>query len=287
MSVISYRRKYFSDVLHLLPPGMRGKARLARFLLDSCLYEQNVQLHARDGCTFVVPSLRETIGFHLLIDGVYELDATEFLLSRLRVGSVFIDIGANIGVLTVPAARKVGPTGVVLAIEPSPSIFPYLKHNVTLNGLGNVRLSQCAAFDQDKYMIPFYEAPLESFGMGSLAAQFHDNPVTVPAQTLDHILEEHQIVRVDVLKVDVEGFESAVFRGAERLLTGDSPPLILFEFCDWAETRVPEFQVGDAQRVLRDYGYEIWPLSDFIKGRVPPLKDVLIKGFEMLIAVKT
>jgi len=49
-----------------------------------------VQLHARYNHTFVVPSLREPIGFHLLIDGVYEVEAVEFMLGRLRAGSVFV-----------------------------------------------------------------------------------------------------------------------------------------------------------------------------------------------------
>lgn len=285
MSLTSYRRKYFSGALRLLPPEMRGKARFARLLLGSGLSDQNVQLHARYGCRFVVPSLRESVGFHLLIDGVYEFEAVEFLLRRLRAGSVFIDVGANIGVFTVPAAKKVGLTGIVLAIEPSPRVFPYLKWNVTLNGLVNVRLSQCAAFDQDECILPFYEAPIEHFGMGSLAAQFHDHPIPVPAQTLDHILNEHQIERVDVLKVDVEGLEAAVFRGAERLLTGDAPPLILFEFCDWAEARVPGSRMGDAQRVLREWGYQIWQLSALIQG-MPPLSNVLTSGFETLVAMK-
>ena len=62
-----------------------------------------MQLHVQYNCTFVVPSLREPIGFHLLIDGVYEVEAVEFMLGQLRAGSVFVDIGANIGVFTAPS----------------------------------------------------------------------------------------------------------------------------------------------------------------------------------------
>ena len=69
MSLTAYRRSALSEVLRWLPPGMPGKARLARLLLGSCLQAQDVQLHTRYGCTFVVPSLCEPIGFHLLVDG--------------------------------------------------------------------------------------------------------------------------------------------------------------------------------------------------------------------------
>jgi FkbM family methyltransferase len=265
---------------------MRGKARFARLLLRSCLQAQDVQIHARYNCTFVIPSLREPIGFHLLIDGVYEVEAVEFVLGRLRTGSVFVDIGANIGVFTLPAAAKIGPTGCVLAIEPAPRIFPYLNRNVTLNRLSNVRLRQCAAFNRAEPKLPFWEAPIEHFGMGALAAQFHACPIAVSSQPLDRILIDESIGRVDVLKVDVEGCERAVFQGAEQLLTRDDAPVILFEFCDWAEARMPGGEVGDAQRLLLGYGYEIYRLSDFVRRQKNPLKDVIVRGFEMLVGVK-
>jgi FkbM family methyltransferase len=280
------RLRFVSQALRLLPAGIPGKARVARLLLRSCLQAQDVRLRDKYGCPIVVPSLREPIGFHLLIDGVYEVVSLEFTLSQLCAGSVFVDVGANIGVFSLPVAQKVGSRGCVLAIEPSPSVFPYLKWNITLNGLSNVRLRQCAAFDRDSETLPFYEAPADHFGMGALAAQFHSKPAPVPVQTLDRILDEEQIRRVNLLKVDVEGFEAAVFRGAEQLLTGDDPPLIIFEFCDWAEARVPGGKVGDAQRMLRDYGYRIWRLTDFIRGGSQPLADLLTKGYAMLVALR-
>lgn len=282
---MSFASSYFtlmSRVLRLLHPGIPGKARLARLLLGSYLQSRDVRIHDRYGCTIVVPSLREPIGFYLLIDGAYEIETLAFLLRQLKEGSVFVDVGANIGAFTLPAARKVGSKGCVLAVEPSPRIFPYLKRGIALNGLSNVRMRHCAAFSHNSDNIPFYEPPIDHFGMGALAVQFHDHPIAVSAQALDHILAEERIGHVDLLKVDVEGFEAAVFLGAERLLTGDDPPLIVFEFCDWAEARVPGGKVGDAQKLLLDYGWQIYRLADLSQ----PLKKPLIKGFETLVALK-
>ncbi|MGH9878810.1 MAG: FkbM family methyltransferase [Nitrososphaerales archaeon] len=242
-------------------------------------------VNGRDGITFLVPSLRESIGFYLLVDGVYEAKASNFVLERLKPGMVFIDIGANIGVFTLPAARKVGPTGCVIAIEPSPRVFPSLEQNLALNGLSNVRLIQCAAFNSDNQTVPFYEAPVDQFGMGSLGAQFDANPIPVLTHTLDYILSEQMIEQVDVIKVDVEGFEAAVFQGAEKILTGNKPPIVVFEFCDWAEGRVPGGQRGAAQKALKDWGYRIWRLEDLLHGK-PPLEDILTIGFETLVAIK-
>ncbi len=122
--------------------------------------------------------------------------------------------------------------------------------------------------------------------MGSLAAQFHERPSPVSAQTLDSILEELSVREVDILKVDVEGYEGAVFKGAQRVLKAAHAPVVLFEFADWAETRagVPP---GYAQTLLRDYGYSIWHLSDFMKRRAGPCRDVIRGGFEMFVATRT
>src|SRR4029077_5752124 len=101
-----------------------------------------------------------------------------------------------------------------------PRIFAYLQHNVTVNGLSsNVILKQCAICDREADSMGFYEAPIDKFGMGALAAQFGASPTPVPARTLDALFAEEGIRSVDVLKVDVEGFEAAVFRGASQLLT--------------------------------------------------------------------
>lgn len=277
--------RFITRALRWLPPETPGKARLARRMLGSYLETQNAIIKGRDNISYVTPSLREPVGFYLLIDGVYEIQAIDFVLEQLKPSATFIDVGANIGVFTLPAARRLGRNGCVVAIEPSPRVFPYLEQNIALNEFKNVRLMRCAAANCDGETAPFYEAPVDKFGMGSLGAQFHNSPVPVLCRTLDHILNEQQIEKVDVMKVDVEGFEAAVFEGAEKLLASDTAPLILFEFCDWAENRLPGGRVGDAQRLLRRWGYRIWRLKDIVQGR-SPLQNVVTTGFDMLVASK-
>lgn len=285
MGLNEYRLRHIPKILRWLPPGTPGKSRLARRLLGASLVAKDRSVIGRDGAEFIAPSLMEPVGFYLLIDGVYEALIIEFILERLRPGAVFVDIGANIGAFTIPISRLVGPSGHVIAIEPSPNIFPYLQRNIALNGLTNVSAIHCAAFDQDGLEVPFFEAPFEKFGMGSLGAQFHDSPVQVMARRLDSMLQDTQSERVDLIKVDVEGFEVSVFRGAEKLLTGNNPPVVIFEFCDWAEQRVPGGRVGDAQRLLRDWSYQIWSVKDMI-NRKAPLPNVLTSGSDMLVAIR-
>jgi FkbM family methyltransferase len=247
---------------------------------------QDLVIRDREGSVFLVPSLAEPIALHLFADGVYESEVAAFLQDHLRPGGVFVDVGANIGVFTLLAARRVGPAGKVIAVEASPRVFSYLEHNVRANGLTNVSLKHTAASHQESPGVPFYDAPLDHFGMGALSPQFNAQPTPVRARKLDAILAEEKLGRVDLMKLDVEGFEADVFRGASQLLAAETPPLIVFEFLDWAKARMPNGKVGDAQRILRDCGYTLWRLDDFMKNR-PPLTQVLTEGSAMLVAART
>jgi FkbM family methyltransferase len=184
---------------------------------------------------------------------------------------------------TIPVAHSVGPTGRVLGVEASPRIFSYLEHNVKRSQLTNIALECCAVQDAGTSEVEFYDAPLSHFGMGSMAPQFGAQAPRVRAETLDSILSRHRLSRIDVLKVDVEGFEAAVFRGANRLLTGIAPPVVVFEFCDWAEKRAFG-RTGLAQECLRDHGYRFWRLPTLLAGG-PPLQDVILEGSDMLVAL--
>src|SRR5262245_34846627 len=164
-------------------------------------------------------------------------------------------------------------------------MFEYLVGNVEANGIRNVTLERSMVFDRNLDSVEFYEAPIEHFGMGSHAPQFHTSPVRVQAMTLDRVLKNHGLGRVDVVKVDVEGGEAAVFRGARSLLISERAPLVFFEFADWAEERFPGDRVGDSQRVLRELGYTIWTLESWLKGE-PPTRDILVRGFETLVGAR-
>ena len=144
-------------------------------------------------------------------------------------------------------------------------IHAFLRDNVGRNSLTNVVAMQCGSGGRSQVK-EFYEAPLEKFGKGSLAPQYFQPPTMVPTRTLDSLLEEVGMPVVNVLKVDVEGFEAAVLRGASRLLEAKEAPWVLFEFEDWSETRA-HFPPGCAQDVLRDKGYSIAQLSVWLEKR--------------------
>jgi FkbM family methyltransferase len=273
-----------SRVARWLPAGVPGKARVSRFLLGSDMHAQNVVVRDRHGLAYEVPKISEPVAFHLLIDGIYEVETQKFVLQTLKPGSVFVDVGANVGCFTMPAAQVVGESGTVLAIEASPKVFPYLERNVEHSSLRNVRLICCLAGDRACDKVPFYEAPDGHFGMGSVAPQFGSVPVNVPMRTLDEIAETQSLKHIDLIKIDVEGSEASVLKGATVLLKECRISCIVLEFCDWAERRLG-LEPGAAQGFLQSMGYSIWKLKEFCSGR-PPLRSPVRHGYEMLVAKK-
>ncbi|MEX0893668.1 MAG: FkbM family methyltransferase [Gemmatimonadota bacterium] len=229
-----------------------------------------------------MPSLREPVAFHLLVNGRYEPALRRLLERRLSPGDAYVDVGANVGAFVLPASRMVGPGGAVLAVEAAPGVLPYLRRTVQVNDLTNVRIAGVAAAAAASGATDFYEAPADHFGMGTRAPRFHAAPITVPADTLDGLLARHAMTRVRVLKLDVEGGEADVMDGAAGLLEGDEPPLVVFEFADWAEAGL--HPPGTAQQRLLDAGFRLRRLPDFLRGRQRWLERPLTTGTETFVA---
>jgi FkbM family methyltransferase len=146
----------------------------------------------------------------------YEKDEQLFS-EHLRTGDNFVDVGANIGALTLAASRIVGPSGKVFSIEAHPATVEYLRGNVRLNRAENVTVIHSAVGDHQG-SVKF------SSGRNDDQNQVSAAGIEIPLSTLDQLLPS---VPVRMLKVDVEGFELFVLRGAERVLTQTS--VVYFE----------------------------------------------------------
>lgn len=152
-----------------------------------------------------------------------------FALGRLlKRDSVFLDVGANHGEFTLYAAKRT-PAGRVLSFEPVPETFKHLEDNVRLNGFTNVTLCRCALGDHPGDVTIY--APLDSgFDCNSSLFPPAGHPAearTVAMETLDQVIGRLGIGKVDVMKIDVEGAEVAVLRGAQDTLRAHRPALIV------------------------------------------------------------
>ncbi len=130
----------------------------------------------------------------------------------LREGSVFIDVGANVGLYSLWAARRVGAGGVVIAVEPHPQMGARLAFNVDANGLGNVRIV-AAGIGEAAGSARLHSSAGGNVGQSSLlegVAFRPDGAFEVPVLRLLDVVREAGLKRIDVLKVDVEGYEDRV-----------------------------------------------------------------------------
>lgn len=250
--------------LRLIPATLPGKTRVARWLTRKAAPAGSVTIRAQ-GLRIAVPSIREPVSQHLLWDGIYEPDTAAFIRQHLGTHGTLLDVGANVGVFSLLAAHRWAPSGRVLAIEASPTIYTWLTRNAEANPSPRLTCLSAAVTATGGETSSFFDAPTSKFGMGGLTNRFDATAVSVRTTTVDDAVADAGLERVDVIKVDVEGHELGVFQGAQRTLGQARPPMIVFEFNDWAERRDDGTRPGDAQRYLVSQGWQVQRLQDYLR----------------------
>jgi FkbM family methyltransferase len=151
------------------------------------------------------------------------------LAQFVRRDTVFIDIGANVGLYSLKAARLVGPGGTVVAVEPGRVAADQLERNLALNPFRNVRVVRAALADKigtaALYHVPLGDDP-QAFSLLSDGSAVETE--TVATTTLDALVAELDLPSVDCLKIDVEGAEPLVLAGAQQTLARWRP-MVIFE----------------------------------------------------------
>lgn len=193
----------------------------------------------------------------------WELDNQRLLKRVLRPGQQVIDVGAHIGLVTIYAAHLVGPTGSVLAIEPGPKNVPRLRENLIRNGIDRIaEVIAVALADHDGTADLFSDGDTAGTEY-SLNSEQHwrDGPsCPTTVMTLDHLIRSRGLSGVDLVKIDVEGAELLVLRGARETLHRPEVSFLI-ELHSWAKTQ------DQVCRLLRDHGfllYEVGPRLELI-----------------------
>ncbi|HZB98771.1 MAG TPA: FkbM family methyltransferase [Nitrososphaeraceae archaeon] len=158
---------------------------------------------------------------------------------RPKEGDIVVDIGAHMGRYTIPSAKSVGVSGKVIAVEAHPYNFGILQHNLKLNKLTNVSALNSAVYSK-KANLKLY-LPDEDLGytmhhsvMTNYLSTKYNNEIErkyieVEADTLDNLLKSSAITTVNWIKIDVEGAEYEVLKGAREILSTNKPISILVE----------------------------------------------------------
>ncbi len=167
----------------------------------------------------------------LMWAGAYEPVTMKVFRRQLREGDVVIDVGAHIGYFSLEAARHVGATGKVLGFEPDPNISRVLADNAASRS--NVCVYELALSNYTGFATFYRGVTPGETGWGTLHPGVGEAdarvPISVRVSTLDEVLETSaERNRIALLKIDAEGAENAILRGAVRTIRRDRP-LILFE----------------------------------------------------------
>ena len=177
--------------------------------------------------------------------GAFEPRETAMARAWLKPGMTFLDVGANFGYFTLLAASRVGATGRVFAIEPSPYAFDRLSETVRVNSLHQVRVEHLGLSDTNG-TLDLYVSPSE-FHSPTMSAGSGGDPVAVPVRRLDDCLADWGAGTIDLMKLDVEGHEPFVLRGGIEALKSGRVRAVLCEFNDfWLR------QQGSSPRELHD-----------------------------------
>lgn len=171
----------------------------------------------------------------------------------LRPGDQFIDVGANIGLLTFLGSQLVGDSGRVLAVEPQPKVISCLENALERNESKNITLARCGV-GQEPGQLDLH-VPAGNLGSASFAELPGEatESFQVPVRTLTDLLQEHDFQSARLVKLDVEDWEAEVIAGAEEVWKDSPPPGIIFEFRE--KKRIPDTEVG---RRLTALGYHFY-----------------------------
>jgi FkbM family methyltransferase len=168
------------------------------------------------------------LGKHIGEAGVYERHITDVFRSRVRPGMTVIDVGANVGYYTMLAAAELGGSGRVIAFEPAPQNVGLLHYNAQLNGFENVvEVHPVGLADRNRLMA------LDMHGSNGMLLDFRDDLNLLGGRTLVRCAMLDQLLnleRLDILKIDVEGTEGLVMKGADAHLRRHRPLV----FCEFA-----------------------------------------------------
>ncbi|HET7265961.1 MAG TPA: FkbM family methyltransferase [bacterium] len=197
--------------------------------------------------------LGDPVQFVMVRSGQFDLGTASVICALLVQGDTYVDIGANWGYFACIASRVVGVSGLVLAVEPNRDAFRHLQETVHRNRLVNVLSANVAAYEEVGRRVslrrPFYRQTTSSV----VCETNRSGPCDIVTSTVDYLRNKIGGGSVRLLKVDVEGAELAVLKGAHELL-GDLRPWVILEVSSYT------VRFGHSPRevydFMRTFGYD-------------------------------
>lgn len=223
----SFRHKLISTLRDLDIRGIRRlSVSLPKILLPAPESMGKHVLKTIYGVKMLIdPSVDQGVELSLFETGTYEKGTIQLLKTYLQAGDSFLDIGANIGLMSVIASGLVGEKGIVYAVEANPHTVPILQKNCELNACRNVEIIPVALSDTAGTAMLFENWEVNRGGASLISQSAEEKGIEVKMERLDDLFDEKTPVRL--VKIDVEGFEPQVIRGGMNWFRKQQPVFII------------------------------------------------------------
>lgn len=210
--------------------------------------------------------LREGIDFSIWLLGSFEPETVHCYKGIIKSGDIVLDIGANIGAHTLLLAKAVGVQGKVIAFEPTDYAFSKLSKNISLNPelASSIQAMQYMLVDSEVEDLPtpaLYsswplkgEENLHDLHQGRLMQTSGAKP-----KTLDSVILPMALDHLDCIKLDIDGFECGMLRGAKETLTRWHPTIIM-ELAPYV-LEEQGASLGELIQLIEEYGYSLYDMS--------------------------
>jgi FkbM family methyltransferase len=209
----------------------------------------------------------------IINNGLYSPHILSFMVSFLSQGSIILDVGANIGAYTVPLA-KAFPEIEVHAFEPNPYAIAHLRRNITLNRLSNIRLYEMGLGDEP-CVLELNAFDSKDLGSSSFIspqrAGSKSEPIPVQVEKLDNIYAK-DTREISLIKIDVQGFEFKVLKGACELISRNRPYILLeHEDVNFSTTEEALAAKRNLQQFFSEYHYRLFYMTRYDRSMLFPV----------------
>ncbi|MGH9439860.1 MAG: FkbM family methyltransferase [Terriglobia bacterium] len=254
-----------------LPLPHKGRDRIVSFLERRARMEwKGIRRYKRNGIVLESDFSTDDVSWTLYSYGC--LDYWDELEIRRRVGkgSTRIDAGAHIGYYSLLLSRQVGAEGRIISFEPVPSTYQFLQRNLLLNGASNVHAVRSAVGDKAG-PVPMRFGKGLRMGWSSVDEAAESK---VPCTTIDSETVSRALQKVDFIKIDVEGYEPNLLRGASKTIKDFRPTLMLE--VNAARLRSHGSSPSEVLETLQDLKYGVFQAE---KAGMVPLQEFPVANF--------
>lgn len=208
-------------------------------------------------------------GSRLMAEGSYEPELTQACRSLLRDGDTFFDVGGNEGWFSMVACQSIGAAGRVFTVEPQERLWPVILENASLNHFANLMLLPFGvAREESVVSMNLYPSLNSGSSNFSSRKRRFDKIQRVTVMPLEKLINQSGACRIDLMKIDIEGFELEALRSAgkhlgstiRRLVVEIHPPLLRTR--GESEEQVRDLMAERGYRRELVGGVEVWALAD-------------------------